>query len=267
MTVDKKNFVRSHIWKEDPELDNPFAARVARCYGYDVYGDLLGKAKWGDMLYLLFRGEAPLRWQRDMLDTLAVALANPGPRDPSIHAAMCSGTSGATAASALIAALAVGAGQLLGGREVWSAMRYWDSCGRNLEEWEARIGNRSLDVPGIWEQENHTPGFDPHGVTATLIVKQVLAYLASIAGDTCVGWLDENRERLERLSGCPLSLSGIAAAAYFDLGLTPEEGEMCHLLLRLPGAAVHSLEQRNYGHKNFPFFSLELTRPQAEKSV
>ena len=33
---------------------------------------------------------------------------------------------------------------------------------------------------------------------------------------------------------------------------------MLHLLLRLPGAAVHALEQKGYGHKNFPFFRIEL---------
>jgi len=33
---------------------------------------------------------------------------------------------------------------------------------------------------------------------------------------------------------------------------------MLHLMLRLPGAAVHALEQKEYGYKNFPFFSAEL---------
>jgi len=43
-----------------------------------------------------------------------------------------------------------------------------------------------------------------------------------------------------------------------DLGFSPEQGEMLHLLLRLPGAAVHALEQRDGGYKNFPFFRVEL---------
>jgi citrate synthase len=29
-------------------------------------------------------------------------------------------------------------------------------------------------------------------------------------------------------------------------------------LLRLPGAAAHALEQRASGHKQFPFYALEL---------
>jgi citrate synthase len=50
----------------------------------------------------------------------------------------------------------------------------------------------------------------------------------------------------------------VAAAALADLGLTPDEGEMLFLLLRLPGAAAHALEQRAAGHKQFPFYELEL---------
>jgi citrate synthase len=33
---------------------------------------------------------------------------------------------------------------------------------------------------------------------------------------------------------------------------------MLFLLLRLPGAAAHALEQRAAGHKQFPFYELEL---------
>ena len=45
------------IWAEEPEADNPFAARAARCHGYDVYGELLPRAGWFEYVLLLFRGE------------------------------------------------------------------------------------------------------------------------------------------------------------------------------------------------------------------
>jgi citrate synthase len=63
---------------------------------------------------------------------------------------------------------------------------------------------------------------------------------------------------MERAAGHPLSLVGVAAAAFADLGMLPEQGEMLFLLLRLPGAAAHALEQRASGHKHFPFYALEL---------
>ena len=64
-------------------------------------------------------------------------------------------------------------------------------------------------------------------------------------------------------------MNGVAAAALRDLGFAPAQGEMLFLLLRLPGAAVHALEQKEYGHKNFPFFRIELDNdpgPAQDKS-
>ena len=51
--------VNTRIWLEEPEPDNAFVARSARCHGYDVYGEMLGRASWAEMIFLLFRGERP----------------------------------------------------------------------------------------------------------------------------------------------------------------------------------------------------------------
>src|SRR4051812_48489116 len=128
-------YMQSRIWLEEGEPDNAFAARAAYCHGYDVYGEMLGKARWADMIYLLFRGEAPSPSQAARLDVLAVALANPGPREPSVHAAMCGGVGGSPSAAALMAALAVGAGSCGGSREIALAMEAWKINGKNVEAW------------------------------------------------------------------------------------------------------------------------------------
>ncbi|HXE97435.1 MAG TPA: citryl-CoA lyase [Dongiaceae bacterium] len=259
--------IRTRIWLEEPEPDNPFATKAAYCHGYDVYGGMLGKARWVEMLFLLFRGEAPTSTQSELLETLAVALANPGPRDSSVHAAMCGGVGGSTAASCLIAALAVGAGQLSGGREVFLAMEAWNCCGTNLEAWQRRLAEPADDIASTWPTPEHPPGFDPHGVSATTPVKQTLARLAGISAGARLSWLKANRSFLEVAAGRPLSMSGVAATALADLGFTPEQGEMLHLLLRLPGAAAHALEQWQYGHKKFPFFTIELDNDPAKGAV
>ena len=264
--TDNPNAIRSKIWREEPEPNNPFAARSAYCRGYDVYGEMLGNARWVEMLYLLFREEAPTAEQADMLEMLAVALANPGPRDASVHAAMCGGVCGSTAASSLMAALAVGAGQLAGGHEVFLAMEGWAECGTNLESWRQRLAGLPAIPGSIWPTPEHPPGFDPHGVSTTLPVKQTLARLADFDFGICLPWLQQNLSALEAAAGYPLALSGVAAAALTDLGFTPEQGEMLHLLLRLPGAAAHALEQQPLGYKKFPFGTVELkTEPAQEK--
>lgn len=256
--TENPNAIRSRIWREDPEPDNPFATRAAHCRGYDVYGEMLGQARWVEMLYLLFHDEPPTESQADMLEALAVALANPGPRDASVHAAMCGGVCGSTAASSLMAALAVGAGQLSGGREVFLAVEGWAECGTDLDAWRQRLAGLE-PIPGsIWPAPEHSPGFDPHGVSTATSVKQTLACLAKYDAGTCLPWLQQNLNAMERAAGHPLALSGVAAAALADLGFSPEQGEMLHLLLRLPGAAAHALEQRPLGYKKFPFGTVEL---------
>jgi citrate synthase len=253
------NAIRSQIWREEPEGDNPFAARTAYCRGYDVYGEMLGQARWVEMLYLLFHDEAPTVRQANLLEALAVALANPGPRDASVHAAMCGGVCGSTAAASLIAALAVGAGQLSGGREVFLNMQGWLTCGTDINAWRKWFSVPSTSSGSIWPKPEHPPGFDPHGVSTATPVKQTLSILASYSAGLFLPWLNENRNEIEAVARLPLALSGVAAAALADLGFTPEQGEMIHLLLRLPGAAAHALEQRPLGYKKFPFGTVELT--------
>jgi citrate synthase len=60
-------------------------------------------------------------------------------------------------------------------------------------------------------------------------------------------------------------MTSVAAAAFADLGFTPAEGEMLFLLLRLPGAAAHALEQEGNGFRRFPFYSVELQDDPANK--
>lgn len=263
-----KNSIRSRIWREESEPDNPFATRTAYCRGYDVFGQIVGNARWVEMLVLLFRDELPGTAALDMLEALAVALANPGPRDPSIHAAMCGGVGGSSAAASLIAALSVGAGRYRGAREVFDAMIAWDCCGTNLAAWNTYVyRDTSEEIVDTWPKREHAPGFDPHGVSTATSVCQLLETLARIGASPRLLWLVTHKQELEGIVGHPLDVSGVAAAAFADLGFRPNEGEMLYLLLRLPGAAAHALEQEGYGYKNFPFYPVELADDPATKEA
>lgn len=252
---ERQEVIHSRIWEETPEPDNPFAAAACYCAGYDVYGDLLGRASWAEYLYLLFKGERPTPAQAGMLENLAVALANPGPREPSVHAAMCGGTGGSTNASSLMAALAVGAGRLGGAREVADALTCWQQCGTDPAAWRERLRNPPVEDIDVWPAAEHPPGFDPHGSSCAAPVRQTLAKLKEHSESGALAWLHDQRQSLETVAGCPLSMSGVAAAALFDLGMDSDQAEMLYLLLRLPGAAVHALEQKEYGWRRFPFFA------------
>jgi len=257
-------FIYSRIWQEEPEPDNAFAAATCHCHGYDVFGDLLVNASWIEYLFLLFRGEDPTIRQARLLEGLAMALANPGPRDAAVHAAMCGGVGGSTSASCLMAALAVGAGASGGAREVYLAMENWAGRGTDLATWRTELAAKPVSDPSdVWPMPGHPPGFDPHGVRCTGPVLKTLEHLVGVSDGPSLSWLQANRPTLEAAAGLPLAMSGVAAAALRDLGCTPEQGEMMHLFLRLPGAAVHALEQKDYGYKKFPFFSVELENDPA----
>jgi len=252
----EKDVIQSRIWEEVSEPDNPFAAAACFCSGYDVYGDLLEKAGWAEYLYLLFSRERPPPQQARLLEGLAIALANPGPRDHSVRAAMSAGVGGSTYASCLMAALAVGAGQLGGAHEVALAMDIWQACGQNLATWRERLVQPPREERAdIWASIEHPPGFDPHGASCPTPVKKTLAYLAGCYPEKALGWLRRHRSELESAANCPLAMTGVAAATMIDLGFDAKQGEILYLLLRLPGAAVHALEQEEYGWQRYPFFA------------
>jgi citrate synthase len=172
---------------------------------------------------------------------------------------MCGGVGGSTAAACLMAALAVGAGQYTGAREVFLAMELWRSCETDLGEWRKALINRPTNQStDVWPAVERAPGFDPYGTSTSKLVKQTLEQLAGCASGGKLSWLQNQLDSLEAAAGYPLAMSGVAAVALSELGFSPEEGEMFYLLLRLPGAAAHALEQRRFGHKTFPFFGLDL---------
>lgn len=252
--MNNRETIKSKIWFEIPESDNPFSAATCYCHGYDVYGDILIKASWPEFIFLLFRGERPDASQTALMEKLAIAVANPGPRDHSVQAAMNGGVGGSSSAASLMAALAVGAGQLGGAREVFLVMEIWNQCGNDLRLWKENLVSMGNMVADVWPNMEHTPGFDPYGKACTVPVKSTLNVLSNLYPSGSLNWLRDNRQNLEKITNCPLGISGVAAAALRDLGFSPSEGEMLYLILRLPGAAVHSLEQAGYGFRHFPFY-------------
>lgn len=248
--------ITTAIWREEPEADDPFTAAACYCGGYDVYGDVLEKAGYIGYLYLLLKQEKPSECQQRLLNGLAIALANPGPRDHSVRAAMCAGVGGSTHASALISAIAAGAGNYGGAREVYTVARYWHELGCDLEAWVQWLEHPpGPDQVDVWQEMEHPPGFAPHGVSCSQPVRQTLDHLSAISSEfSALQFLQQQRPVLERHTSLPLAMSGVAGAALFDLGMSANEAEMLFLLLRLPGAAAHALEQEKMGWRRYPYF-------------
>jgi len=246
------------IWKETPSPDDPFQASHCYCHGYDVHEDLLPNASWFEVLFLLLTGNRPSAVQAQLLERVAIISMNPGIRDLGVRAAMNAGVGRAPAGSVLVAAISAGAGQFGGAREVSLAM----------ELWSANRGATSFDLscPGQehhseWPKLEHVPGFDPHARCASAMVMTSIERLVEVSDGGFMRWLCDQREALEAVAGAPLSMAGVLAAAYCDLGFSAAVAEYASLILRLPGAAAHALEQRELGWRAFPFHS-DVVRPQ-----
>lgn len=242
--------IRSRIWSEQADPRSPFLGREVRICGFDYYGELLGRADPVDMLWLLFCGEAPDPAHKRLLCDLAVLLADPGPREASVHAAMCGGIGGSRPGASLMAALAVADGDAGGRGELLRALR---AFGRAEGELAAALAAEA-DACGTW------PGFTAASPHASDGVLQALAAL-------CRSPLAEALHQLATLvadidgqrGAGPLA---VAAAAFHDLGLDAPRAGALFLLLRLPGALAHALEQHGRRHMDFPFFSLAGEAPR-----
>lgn len=270
MQSEKKNLIYSKLWREEASPDDPFTANACYCAGYDLYQEVLTRATLPEYLLLLFRGERPQPAAARALEILAIAIANPGPRDPSVHAAMCAAVGGSPNAAALIAALAAGAGVSGGAREVFYAMQRWVVCGQDLAAWQQHTEQQ---VPAstkleVWPAPEHPPGFAPYGTACANPVLLTLAELVPLLPGGALAWLAQHREALEAAVGRPLAMTGVIAAALHDLEFSPQTGEMVALLLRLPGAAAHALEQATSGLQRFPFFDIHISDdPATQKGV
>ncbi|NRD74090.1 citryl-CoA lyase [Shewanella sp. VB17] len=257
--------ITTEIWQEIPDEHDPFVAKTCVCAGFNVFEDMLGKASWIEYLYLLFQQQQPSPYQARLLNDLAVAIANAGPRDHSVQAAMSAAAGGSTFASCLMAALAVGAGQLNGGQEIYHAVTMWQRCSQDLALWQHMLTKKTylhfqLENNGhdhsTWPTLTHAPGFSLHGLHCAAPTLQTLEHLANITDaptESTLSWLLLHRHALEQACQRPLSMTGIVAATFTQLALDPQQSELLYLLLRLPGAAAHALEQHRRGWRDYPF--------------
>lgn len=250
------------IWKETPSPEDPFQASHCYCHGYDVHEDLLAHAGWFEVLFLLLTGARPSAAQAQLFERVAIISMNPGIRDLGVRAAMNAGVGRAPAGSVLVAAISAGAGQFGGAREVSLAMQMW-TANRGAATFDLSChaeGDRSE-----WPTLEHIPGFDPHARVTSAMVLTSIERLLEVSDGGFVSWLRDARESLEGVTGAPLSMTGVLAAAYCDLGFSAAVAEYASLILRLPGAAAHALEQRELGWRKFPFHS-EFVRPQQQQT-
>ena len=238
---------------ETPSENNPYIAKQVSYYGYDLL-ELLQKRSYVDVLFLLFLGELPSPPQAKLLESLLIALINPGPRHPATRAAMNAGVGKTRPAHILPIAMSVAGGDWLGGNEVSESMLWLKN---NQKEDAITFAKRLLtDMPSEREGDWHiAPGFGTRFGTIDIIPQELLRLLAEQPGSgQNLQWTREFSQSLNHQSlGC--LMTGVAAATLLDLGFHPRAGAGLFQLMSAPGLLAHGLELSNKPRTAMPFLS------------
>jgi len=236
----------TRIWQEQPSSDNPYIATSAFCHGYNLF-ELMEKRSFVDVFYLLFRGELPTVAEAKLLESLMVALINPGPRHPATRAAMNVGVGKTDPLHILPIASGVLGGKYLGGGEIEDAMRFL----RKHQKADPTVLAQSL----VTDQGTEIPGFGHRHGGVDLLAKAIAERLSGLSGaGSSLKWGMQFANALET-GGRGWYFTGVAAAVFSDLGFQPRAGGALFQLLGAPGLVAHGLEVANKPITAMPYVS------------
>jgi citrate synthase len=244
----------TRIWQEEPLPENSYLAEKCRCHGYDIL-ELVKKRSFVDVLFLLFQGELPSPNQAKFLETLMIALINPGPRHPATRAAMNVAVGKSNPAHILPAGLAVLSGMHLGGEEVSASMHF---LRKNYKKNASALADEFLSLSRSNEGDWHVaPGFGSRfgGIDP---IPQQLADLLSVlpAAGNAIKWGKNFVAKITQQKMGWLD-TGLAAAVFCDLGFHHRAGAGLFQILRAPGILTHGLELVNKPKTAMPFLDEE----------
>lgn len=243
--------VRTRIWQEEPDGDNPWLARGARCHGY-AHAELVRATGFADTIFLLLRGELPDPRQRQLMDRLLVSFCNPGPRHAATRAAMNAAASGTREASIGAIALALLGGEHLGSAEVEQAAAFL--VARRREDPRALAGTLlAAESPAGEGDRRPAPGFGTlHGSIDPYTATLALPLIELAAADGPLAWASTLAASLAP-GGCGWLQPGLAAAGALELGFGPRAAGALYQIASLPGLLAHALEVAGKGITAMPF--------------
>jgi citrate synthase len=252
----------TRIWQETPCDDNPYIAQSALCHGYDLQ-ELMRACSFTDVFYLLFRGELPSKEDSQLLETLMIALINPGPRHAATLAAMNAGIGKSMHVHILPIALTVMGGDHLGGGEIEPAMRFLRKHQKQqptdvlhiLESSEKESIEQNSTGIEISSEKNKkfTPGFGSLYGGIDSLTQTIADQLITLpAAGKALQWGNDFSQLLNLKSSGWLA-TGLAAAVFADLGFQPKMGGALFQLINAPGLAAHGLELSNKPFTAMPY--------------
>lgn len=213
--------------------------------GYPI-DQLMGKASFGQMVYLLFKGELPSRNEGKMIETIVTSSVDHGVTPPSVLAALTVASTGAPL-NAAVAAGVLAISKFHGGAI--------EDCMYVLQETKAVMDSENLNAEEAAEQiigtykekKKKLSGFghrlhtsDPR--TAKLFS---LAKKWGIAGEY-IRIARALEQKLLEITGrkLPINVDGAIGAVLCEMDFDPRLANAFFMMARLPGLVAHIIEEK-----------------------
>jgi citrate synthase len=224
------------ITEEVASDENPYLVKQVRYHGYDQL-ELMDKCAVSDVVYLMFRGELPTEYERELFRRLCIALINPGIRHPATQASVTAGVGKTIPVNVLPIALSIYGGDFDGAADVESAMRMYRRLSRKPAA-DALLTLKKNEIENM-------PGFGTLYGDIDHYASQLMLNILAVAADSkLLAWVSELNGLLQS-QGIGLLKTGLCAAVLAELGFQPRQGCGLMQLLAAPGLLAHGVEYAN----------------------
>ncbi len=228
--------LKTRIWLEKPTSGNPFAPAESYLHGADFFRKVATGLSFSGNVFFHFRGRKPTPRQGRWMDILMNLASNPGIRDESSRVAMNVTVGNGPSLNGLLAGLLSRSGADRGG--YWVERVMTNLAGVRAGEIEDLGGCRPFSGLGL---HFGSPDFRAAAVVPLLRKEKLLGTASRTLLEAAT---DEE----------PVLLEGLVAAGLLDLGFTSQQGAMIFLFAAAPSFGAFSLEQREFGLKEYPSF-------------
>ena len=228
---------------------------VIRYRGYPIE-ELIGRASFAQMIWLLLRGELPSRDQTELLDIALMAAVDHGPQAPSIAIARMAMTCGVGLNNAMASAVNV-LGDVHGGAGE-QALELYQAIAARMDGGEALETACNAELEGFFATGGRfLPGFghrfhpvDPRAPRLLEMVDRSAAKGAVSGRFAAIARALEATLEAQKGKRIPLNIDGATAVIYGELGFPAPLARGLFCLSRSVGILAHAWEESQSGLRN-----------------
>ncbi len=219
-----------------------------RVHGYRL-DEVMGKRSFGDMVFLMLKGELPTENEGKMLDIMLVSCIDHGVTPPSALAALTSASTGAPYNGALAAGI-LSINEHHGGaiensmRMLMELQLILDSSKDSGRDFSAAVDRL---VSRYKNQNRRLPGFGHRIHKNDPRTAKLLDFADEFdLGNTWVRLLTGLRDGVQKSTGkdLPINVDGAIGALLLELGIAPELANSFFIMARVPGLVAHIHEEK-----------------------